>query len=232
MADDRYVRLEQSIQLAHPQLMHCACLLVLDCSGSMEGEKIQALNEGLKLFKRELDSDPDARKKVDVAVVAFGENVATLDFETAENFIPPILMADGATPMGTALNKAMDMVEERKAAYRKNGTDYLRPWIFLITDGEPTDMSRGDSLWTQVCDRVHAGEKDGKFSFFAVAVEPANLSVLAQIAPPTRPPLQLKGYSFQKMFLWLSRSQQRVSTSRSGQQLTLEAPTSWANVVV
>lgn len=232
MTDDRYEKLEQSIQLAHPELMHCACLLVLDCSGSMQGEKIKALNDGLRLFKKELDSDPDARKKVDIAVVGFGEVVDTLDFETAENFIPPVLTADGATPLGAALNKAIDMLEERKATYRKNGTDYLRPWIFLITDGEPTDMNRGDALWTQVCERVHRGEKEGKFSFFAVAVEPANLSILAQIAPPTRPPLQLKGYSFQKMFLWLSRSQQRVSTSRSGQQLALEAPTSWANVAV
>jgi uncharacterized protein YegL len=232
MTDDRYDRLEQSIELAHPELMHCACLLVLDCSGSMAGEKIKALNDGLRLFRAELDSDPDARKRVDIAVVAFGEAVQTTEFQTAEHFIPPLMIADGATPLGDALNKAMDLLEERKATYRRNGTDYLRPWIFLITDGEPTDMKRGDALWNQVCNRVHRGEREGKFSFFAVAVESANLNILSQIAPPSRTPLQLRGYSFQKMFLWLSRSQQRVSTSRSGQQLALEAPSSWANIPV
>ncbi|MGQ7159271.1 hypothetical protein ACUODF_59275, partial [Escherichia coli] len=49
---------------------------------------------------------------------------------SAANFFPPILFAQGDTPMGAAITKALDMVEERKREYRANGISYYRPWIF------------------------------------------------------------------------------------------------------
>ena len=50
----------------------CACLLLLDTSGSMGGEKIRELNAGIKLFQEELNGDSLAAKRVEVAVVTFG----------------------------------------------------------------------------------------------------------------------------------------------------------------
>ena len=38
--------------------------------------------------------------------------------------------AGGGTPMGEALNRAMDMITERKALYKKKATSYYRPWIY------------------------------------------------------------------------------------------------------
>ena len=71
--------------------------------------------------------------------------------------------------MGQAINKALDMIEERKASYREHGIAYYRPWAFLITDGEPNDH------WKPTIPRVKDGERQKSFSFFAVGVEGADM---------------------------------------------------------
>lgn len=67
--------------------------------------------------------------------------------------------------MGAAITKALDMVEERKREYRANGISYYRPWIFLITDGAPTDE------WQAAANKVFQGEEDKKFAFFTIGVQ-------------------------------------------------------------
>jgi uncharacterized protein YegL len=201
-------------------------VLLLDVSSSMAGEKIAELNSGLSVYKEELISDSLAAKRVEVAVVAFGGTVDVLvDFTTAENFQPPVLEPRADTPMGAAINRAIEMVTDRKATYRQNGIAFYRPWIFLITDGAPTDEWRG------AAERVKSGEKSKAFSFFAVGVEGADLAVLGQIA--TREPLQLRGLRFRDLFQWLSNSQQSVSRSTPGDDVPLDNPTApdgWASV--
>src|SRR5262245_50327617 len=129
-----------------------ASVLVLDVSGSMNGAPIAELNEGLRTYQQELLEDSLATKRVEVAIVTFGAMVETkLPFTEAGHFHPPHLEASGPTPMGEALNLAIDLVEERKRLYRENGVMYYRPWIFLITDGDPTDD------WHSVVPRVQAG---------------------------------------------------------------------------
>lgn len=238
-------KLEDRIEIANPQQPHCATVLLLDVSGSMGGEKIAALNEGIKLFKKEIVGDETegvkgdelAAKRVDLAVVTFGESVNVIhDFSSIEDFESPELVANGYTPMGDAIIKATDLVEQRKQQYKAQGIDYYRPWVFMITDGEPTDMQPGDSKWNQVVNAVHQGEANKKFMFFAVAVEPANIELLKQIAPPNRPSIKLKGIKFRELFQWLSRSlgSGGVSGSRVGEQVALENPVAagWGEVSV
>jgi uncharacterized protein YegL len=224
--------LEERVVLpANPQQPHCATVLLLDTSGSMSGAKIQQLNEGLKIFQTEISSDELASKRVDLAIVTFGNSVTVAhDFSSVEEFTPPELAAGGSTPMGEAILKAADLVAERKRQYKELGIDYFRPWIFLITDGEPTDMNPGDDLWSTVVARVHEGEAKKEHLFFAVAVEPANLDKLSQIAPANRPPVQLRGTKFKELFVWLSKSQAAVSASSVGDAVKLPAPTGWAEV--
>lgn len=202
------------------------CVLVLDISGSMAGKPIAELNDGLKVYKDELAADGLASKRVEVAVVTFGGEVATVcDFTTAEGFSPPTLQPNADTPMGAAINRAIDMVTERKQVYRTSGIAFYRPWIFLITDGAPTDE------WRAAAERVKQGEKSKSFSFFSVGVENADFSVLNQIA--TREPLRLKGLRFRDLFQWLSNSQQSVSRSTPGDDVPLQnpaGPNGWATV--
>jgi uncharacterized protein YegL len=225
--------LEQDVEIANPQHPHCPTILVLDTSGSMNGDKINALNAALVTFRDQVCNDPDARQRVDLAVVTFGAGVNVLqEFSSVESFTPPTLPANGMTPMGEAIDRALDMVEERKKHYRGKGVDYYRPWVFLITDGEPTDMKPGDNRWFEVVGRVSEGETGKKFMFFVVGVEPANLGALRDIAPANRPPVMLKGLEFHKLFEWLGNSLSGISRSTPGETVPLPSVDGWANVTL
>lgn len=199
----------------------CPCILLLDISGSMSGAPIDELNDGLRTFRQELDSDDLALKRVEIGQVLFGPIQAS-DFEGAAGWRPPHLTAQGDTPMGQAINTALEMVRARKDEYRRNGISYYRPWVFLITDGSPTDA------WESAARRVHEGEANKEFSFFAVGVQGADMNTLAAISPPTRAPLALRGLAFRELFRWLSESMKSVSRSQPGDSVPIPAPTGWA----
>ena len=200
----------------------CPCILLLDVSGSMSGRPINELNAGLVTFRDELLADPLALKRVELGIVTFGPVHVEQPFTSAANFLPPILFAQGDTPMGAAITKALDMVEERKREYRANGISYYRPWIFLITDGAPTDE------WQAAANKVFRGEEDKRFAFFSIGVQGADMKTLAQIS--VRQPLPLQGLQFRELFSWLSSSLRSVSRSTPGTEVVLEAPKGWTSV--
>jgi uncharacterized protein YegL len=203
----------------------CPCLLLLDTSGSMQGQPIQELNEGLRMFREELLSDSLAGKRVEVGIVTFGPVRTIQDFQTANQFNPIDLASSGDTPMGAAIVEGFELLRNRKAVYRTNGIPFFRPWVFLITDGAPTDP------WKRAAEMVHEGEEKKSFSFFAVGVESANLDILKQIS--VREPLKLKGLQFRSLFQWLSNSMKSISHSTLGTEVPLQnpaTPNGWAAV--
>jgi uncharacterized protein YegL len=200
----------------------CPCLLLLDVSGSMEGKPIAELNAGLNAFKDELAMDTLAMKRVEVGIVTFGPVEIVLPFQGAATFYPPRLTAQGLTPMGEAIKLGLDLVRQRKDDYRANGISYYRPWVFLITDGAPTDE------WQSAAAAVREGENSKSFAFFAIGVRGANIDILKQIS--VRDPLMLSGLRFRDLFIWLSSSLSVLAQSTLGAEVLLPSPKGWSLV--
>lgn len=204
-----------------------ACLLLLDTSGSMAGNPIRQLNEGLAAFKSDMLTDSLAVKRAEIGIITFGPVKIEAEFQTVDGFNPPIFNAGSDTPMGLAIETGLRMLNDRKAAYKQNGIKYYRPWIFLITDGAPTDE------WQHAASLVHQGEVEKSFVFRAIGVDKADFNFLKKITP--HEPLKLKGLMFREFFRWLSSSLGTVSQSNPGEEHTVTlqnpvAPGGWGTV--
>lgn len=220
--------LEDNIEFALNPEPRCPCILLVDTSSSMSGEPIQALNQGLKDFKDSLMQDEVARERIEVSIISFDSEVRVIqDFVVASQFKPPALSAHGTTHMSAGILKALELIQIRKEAYRINGISYYRPWIFMITDGEP--CGELETLTKEVSLRIKEQEEYRRISFFAVGLEGANLEILNKIS--TRPAVKLKDLQFKELFTWLSASINAVSVSRSD-SASVELPpiTGWAQV--
>ncbi|HSU13904.1 vWA domain-containing protein [Longimicrobium sp.] len=219
-------KLEDAVEFAENPEPRCPCVLLLDTSGSMQGAPLDAMLAGLEAFRFDLAVDPLAARRVEVAVVAFDNRIRVVqDFVSPDRFDIPFLNAEGMTHIGAAIEKALEMVEERKQRYRAYDVAYYRPWIFLVTDGEP--QGEPPEAVERATQRLREAETKKQVAFFAVGVENANMEALARIA--VRQPLRLKGLDFREMFVWLSRSMQSVAHSRPDETIKL-APTGWAEL--
>ena len=183
------------------------CILVLDCSGSMRGEPIKQLNTGLEALEKELKEDIDASSRVQLLVIkAFGKDDAEVsaDWVDAMNFNAPVMEASGLSPIGKAMKLALQKIEDQKGLYDCCGVSSKRPWIFLISDGEPTDYG-----WEQAAEECRIAQQNKKVVVHAVGTQGANLEKLAKFS--IMQPKRLSGLKFTEFFLWLSRSVSCIS---------------------
>lgn len=202
----------------------CACLLLIDTSGSMGGAPIRELNTALQAFRQALSEDSLAMKRVEIAIVTFGPVQVESDFQTVDMWHPPHLTASGDTPMGAAIVEGLEMLRQRKKQYSDNAIETFRPWVFLMTDGGPTDS------WQRAAELVKEGETSKSFAFFGVGVENANMDTLRKICAPDHPPVKMAGLQFKEMFVWLSASLRSVSSSQPGTKVQIAPPTGWTEV--
>ena len=113
--------------------------LLIDCSGSMAGTKIIAVNEGLELLYRTMASDPRVIETEYVSLITFSDNAMQEPLTDVPNLIAPTLAAHGTSAMGSAIHLLCDSIRHDlvpSGTIRKG--DY-RPLVFLFTDGQPTD---------------------------------------------------------------------------------------------
>ena len=208
MADDLKLRLEELTDNPTARVPVC---LALDVSGSMSGSKIQQLNEALQTFYRSVREDEMANMAAEIAIVTFGQEVRkVVDFSNIGRQQMPMLFADGPTPMGTAVNQCLDMLEQAKRVYSRMGVDYYQPWLVLITDGAPTDDISGAAR------RCRELIERRKLTVFPIAVgDDADANILSQFSPSS-PVLRTKSEGFRHFFSWLAKSVNTVSMSNPG----------------
>lgn len=114
--------------------------LILDCSGSMSGDPIQAVNQGVKALVAELQSEPYAIETAYLSVITF-ESTAQQVTPLTEliSFQPPTLSAGGATSMGAALRLLFQCFDQEVKKASENQKGDWKPLVFLMTDGMPND---------------------------------------------------------------------------------------------
>ena len=199
--------------------LRCPVMLLLDTSTSME-PFIADVNAGLQTLRADLASDHLACQRVEIGVVTFGPVRFAQDFITVDQWVPPKLFASGNTPLGEALQVGLRELRIRKDAYREAGIPYYRPWIWMVTDGAPTDD------WKMGCDLVQSEIVRGGLELFSIGTDNADFNVLASISYP-RPPIHLRGAKYRDMFLWLSQSLKPVSRGVPSSSIPLRPEIDW-----
>ncbi|ONI39404.1 hypothetical protein AN639_05450 [Candidatus Epulonipiscium fishelsonii] len=229
MIEQNLLRIEDLVNNPTPRIAVCLCL---DTSYSMRGNRIKELNEGVKLFYEAIKEDEMAFYSAEISIVTFGKNgvECLVDFASLElQPDAPILKAEGMTPMGEAVNLALDLLENRKKEYSDKGVDYYQPWLVLMTDGEPNgsaiELSRSVNRTVDLLDKK-------KLTIFPIGIgADADMNILKKYSPH-RQPLKLQGVKFKEFFAWLSNSVSKVSQSTPGEnvKLDVEAISGWATL--
>lgn len=232
---DNLIRLQDLVDNPTARVPICLCL---DTSGSMSQivryensqgiRAIDDLNNGLRQFYEELGSDEVAQYSAEICVVTFGDMAPKLimDFANLERQtdMPP-LRANGMTPMGEAVNLALDCLEERKKEYQDKGVDYYQPWLVIMTDGE----NNGDyNEFERAVSRTVSLVNSRKLTIFPVIISSDDTSAEQEAFEtlkrfsPNRVPLKMGKTKFKQFFEWLSQSVSRTSVSVPGESVPLD----------
>ena len=196
------------------------CVLLIDTSGSMAGDPIAEVNAGLKLLESELKTDEIAKVRVHLMLIEFGGDVRVRQsWVDAEKFEAPTLTAGGGTPLGQAADRALAELEAVKQEMLDNGIPYTRPWVFIMTDGAPTDS------WEAAADRMRDAIADKHLVLFPFAVSGASPDNLAKFQQPGQQVFhRIPQDKFRDLFKWLSNSMADGSKAAPGQGVDIARP--------
>lgn len=195
--------------ISAPGEAHMACVLLLDTSGSMVGDPINSLNKAINDFREQTSMDELAQKRVDIAIIEFNDTARVVQEFTPLSMMQPVtLSATGCTAMGAGIELAIDKVKERNRFYASMGTPCYKPWIFMITDGAPTDDI--SNARQRIIDEESKGTH-GKLKFWAVGVPGYSKDTLTSL---TKRCIALDEANFKGIFDWLSESMVTISVSR------------------
>jgi len=203
--------------------------LVLDCSGSMTGEPIEAVRQGVRALLADLRGDPQALETAYLSVITFdntARQVCPLTELTA--FVEPTLTATGTTAMGEALKVLEQCLDKevRKASAGVKGD--WKPLVFLMTDGQPTDA------WEPIADRIKQ-KRIG--NIIACAAGPgADAAMLKRITEIVVELNNLQPDQLKAFFKWVSSSikttSQNIAAPAAGAPVNLPPPPPGSGIVI
>ena len=196
--------------------------LLLDCSGSMMGEPIEAVRQGVKALLSELKGDPQALETAYLSVITFDSQARQIvPLTELMTFKEPEISAGGATALGGALNVLMDCVnsEVRKSTETQKGD--WRPLVFILTDGSPTDIE----TFREASQRVRNMKAANIIA--CAAGSNANTSYLKEITESVLMMNTLSAGDLAQFFAWVSgsiRTSSRTMDARPGAPIELPPP--------
>ncbi|WP_071673167.1 vWA domain-containing protein [Nioella nitratireducens] len=117
--------------------------LLLDTSGSMRGEPIEAVNTGIRVMVSALRQDPHALETVHVSIITFDADARVLTPLTAldELQLPHITTPQsGPTHLGLALETLCSQVRREVLRSTAEQKGDWAPYLFVMTDGKPSDL--------------------------------------------------------------------------------------------
>jgi uncharacterized protein YegL len=221
---------EIGVELGVSNVQRTPCVLVLDTSGSMAtDDKIGSLNKGLELLEKTVKSTPLLRRQLMLAVVRFSEDAEVVsDWIEGANFTAPQLEAKGRTAMGKGMAAAYELVNRIRADLKSRAIPYTRPWVFLLSDGSPTDEWAGVAAES----RRHCVEKRAVVWPFLVGDgDGDSAATLHQFAREDMSVYQLEATKFASIFEWLGTSLGAVADSGNDPHAQIGPPPATALAV-
>jgi len=114
--------------------------LLLDCSGSMYGEPIEAVKNGVQVLVSTLRQDPYALETAYLSIITFDSNAQQVSPLTElAAFQQPNIQASGCTALGEALALLSHKADQEITKTTAEQKGDWKPLVFIMTDGEPTD---------------------------------------------------------------------------------------------
>lgn len=114
--------------------------LLLDTSGSMYGEPIEAVKNGVQVLVSSLRSDPYALETAYLSIITFNTSAQQLTPLTElANFQQPHIEASGCTALGDALLLLSQKIDQEVTKTTTEVKGDWKPLVFIMTDGVPTD---------------------------------------------------------------------------------------------
>jgi len=114
--------------------------LLLDTSGSMSGEPIEAVKNGMQVLVSTLRQDPYALETAFLSIITFDSEARQVSPLTElATFQLPSLVATGTTALGAGMELLAQSISNEVTTTTAEVKGDWKPLIFIMTDGEPTD---------------------------------------------------------------------------------------------
>jgi uncharacterized protein YegL len=114
--------------------------LLLDTSGSMSGEPIEALKNGVQVMISSLRQNPQAIETAFISIITFDSAAKqVVPLTDLASFQMVELRASGTTCLGAALQLVSERIDQEVATTTTMKKGDWKPLVFIMTDGVPTD---------------------------------------------------------------------------------------------
>ena len=125
-------------------------IFVIDNSGSMDGEKIGAVNNAIRdvmsIMPEIQDDTSDALIKISALKFSDKAEWVYAEPKTVEDFVWKDIRVDGGTNLSLAYDRLADFLRKKENGGKMPDIGGLAPIIILMTDGLPTSYDWEDRL--------------------------------------------------------------------------------------